>query len=48
LDFDTSRGGRVAGLDEFMAVTTVGNVVKVNTEDINVAIVLSSVDRKGD
>jgi len=45
LHFDTT-GGRIASLDEFMAMTVVGLVVRINTEDLNVASILSSVDRQ--
>jgi len=45
LDFDTT-GGRIASLDEFMAMTIVGSVVEINSKDFNVASVLSSVDRQ--
>jgi len=45
LHFDTT-GGRIASLDEFVAMTIVGLVVRVNSEDFNVASILSSVDRQ--
>jgi len=45
LNFDATSGRR-AGLDEFVAMTIIGNVVEVNSKDLNVACVLSSVDRQ--
>jgi len=45
LHFDTTGGG-IASLDEFMAMTIVGLVVRVNSEEFNVASILSSVDRQ--
>jgi len=45
LHFDTN-GGRIASLDEFVTMTIVGSVVGINSEDFNVASILSSVDRQ--
>jgi len=45
LHFDTTSG-RIASLDEFVAVTVVGHMVEINAEDFNVASILSSVDRQ--
>jgi len=45
LHFDTT-GGRTASLDEFVAMTIVGLVVRINSEEFNVASILSSVDRQ--
>jgi len=45
LDFNATSGRR-ASLDEFVAMTIIGFVVEINSEDFNVASILSSVDRQ--
>jgi len=43
LNFDATRG-RIASQDEFMAMSIIGSVVEVNSEDFNIACICSSVD----
>jgi len=45
LDFDATRG-RIASLDEFVAMTIIGLVIEINSKDFKVASVLSSVHRQ--
>jgi len=45
VDIDATSGGR-ASHNEFMSMTIIGLVVKINSKDFNVAIIRRSVDRQ--